>query len=75
MKKVADSKKRFQVNVALNNYEYMLIKTIAEKTRRSVADVARLILIDNAEIIVKSYATIKPAKFTPDEFNDLIKNK
>ena len=61
-----DQKKNKQVNISLDDDDYALIKTIAFLERRSVSDIARLILIDNAKKLYNDkYVSFKPAHFIP----------
>ena len=41
-------KKLKQINISLTEEEYNMIQNIANAERRTVADVSRLILVDNA---------------------------
>ena len=67
-----DQKKNKQVNISLDDSDYALIKTIAYLERRSISDIARLILIDNARLLYnQKYNNIKPAYFIPHEYDDI----
>ena len=64
--KIDDNKKVYQINISLNSSEYNLIKTLAFLERRSVAEIARLILIDNALQLHKTkYCNYQKAVFIP----------
>lgn len=61
-----DQKKNKQVNISLDDDDYILLKTIAMLERRNISDIARLILIDNARLLYnQKYVSIKPAHFIP----------
>lgn len=60
-------KKNNQINISLSDYEYSVIKTIAYHERRTLADVARLILIDNANELIKKYNQYEIAHFIPNK--------
>ena len=45
------TKKLKQINISLTEEEYNMIQNIANAERRTIADVSRLILVDNAIII------------------------
>lgn len=72
-----DQKKNKQVNISLDDDDYILLKTIAMLERRSISDIARLILIDNARLLYNErYVSIKPAYFIPGMLpgNDALNN-
>jgi uncharacterized protein (DUF1778 family) len=60
-------KRKNHITINLNDDEYNLIKKLAAADRRSVSDIAYLILIDNAMQLYQSKqsAEIKPAYFIP----------
>lgn len=61
-----DDKYKKQVNIALDDNDYVLLKTIALLERRSISEIARLILIDNAKKLYSDkYVNFKPAHFIP----------
>ena len=61
-----DDKYKKQVNIALDDNDYVLLKTIALLERRSISEIARLILIDNAKKLYSDkYVNFKPAYFIP----------
>ena len=60
-------KKDNHILINLSDSDYALIKTIATLERRSISEIARLILIDNAsKLYYDKYATMKPAYFIPE---------
>ena len=60
------SKKVYQINISLCEDDYLIIKSLALYDRRTISDIARLILIDNAKILYNhNCVKITPAKFTP----------
>lgn len=61
-------KRKNHITINLNDDEYNLIKKLAAADRRSVSDIAYLILIDNALLLYQSKqgnAEFKPAQFIP----------
>ena len=60
--------KNKHILINLTDAEYSMIQRIAEAERRSIAEVTRLILIDNASVLYNSYYTssdFKKAVFIP----------
>ena len=73
---IMDQKKLKQVNISLTEDDYLILKTIALYERRSISDIARLILVDNALLLFKEKYNndFKKAHFIPHMYDDLIKN-
>lgn len=60
-------KKDNHILINLSDDDYILIKTIATLERRSISEISRLILIDNAKKLYnQKYAIMQPAVFIPE---------
>lgn len=61
-----DKKLLNQINISLTDDDYDVIKTIAFLEQRSISEVARLILVDNAWALYRQrYSHFEKAHFIP----------